>query len=120
RDPIKPTPTAIFSLEMSAGQIVQRMLSMESEVLLERISSGKMEDYEMKQLMVKGIEPLSERKVFLDDTPALNMFELRAKCRRLKHKNGLGLVIIDYLQLMTGTNGKNSNSEQEISKISRD
>lgn len=120
RDPIKPTPTAIFSLEMSAGQIVQRMLSMESEVLLERISSGKMEDYEMKQLMVKGIEPLSERKVFLDDTPALNMFELRAKCRRLKHKNGLGLVIIDYLQLMTGGNDRNSNREQEISKISRD
>lgn len=116
----KPTPTAIFSLEMSAGQIVQRMLSMKSKVLLERISSGKMEDYEMKQLMVKGIEPLSETKVFLDDTPALNMFELRAKCRRLKHKSGLGLVIIDYLQLMTGGNDRNSNREQEISKISRD
>ncbi|HLR37039.1 MAG TPA: replicative DNA helicase [Chitinophagaceae bacterium] len=119
-DSVKPTPSAIFSLEMSAGQIVQRMLSMKSEVLLERLSSGKMEDYEMKQLMVKGVEPLSETDVFIDDTPALNMFELRAKCRRLKHKNNLGLVIIDYLQLMTGGNDKNSNREQEISKISRD
>lgn len=118
--PHKPTATAVFSLEMSAGQIVQRLLSMTSDVLLERISSGKMEDYEMKQLMVKGIEPLSETKIFLDDTPALNMFELRAKCRRLKHKNNLGLVIIDYLQLMTGGNDRNTNREQEISKISRD
>ncbi len=119
-DPVKPTASAIFSLEMSAGQIVQRMLSMKSEVLLERISSGKLEEYEMKQLMVKGIEPLSETSLFIDDTPALNMFELRAKCRRLKHKNNLGLVIIDYLQLMTGTSGRNTNREQEISKISRD
>ncbi len=119
-DPHKPTATAVFSLEMSSGQIVQRLLSMTSDVLLERISSGKMEDYEMKQLMVKGIEPLSETKIFLDDTPALNMFELRAKCRRLKHKSNLGLVIIDYLQLMTGGNDRNSNREQEISKISRD
>src|SRR5690625_3030724 len=119
-DSKKPTPAAIFSLEMSVGQIVQRMLSMKSEVLLERISSGKMEDYEMKQLMVKGIEPLSETKIFLDDTPALNMFELRAKCRRLKHKSGLGLVIIDYLQLMSGADGGNTNREQGLSKVSRD
>lgn len=116
----KPTATAVFSLEMSAGQIVQRMLSMTSDVLLERISSGKMEDYEMKQLMLKGIEPLSDAKIFIDDTPALNMFELRAKCRRLKHKNGLGLVLIDYLQLMSGSGDRGVNREQEISKISRD
>lgn len=116
----KSTAVAVFSLEMSAGQIVQRMLSMTSDVLLERISSGKMEDYEMKQLMLKGIEPLTEAPIFLDDTPALNMFELRAKCRRLKHKSNLGLVIIDYLQLMSGNNDRGANREQEISKISRD
>lgn len=120
RDLHKPTPTAIFSLEMSAGQIVQRMLSTTSNVLLDHISSGKMEDYEMKQLMIKGIEPLSDAKIFIDDTPALNMFELRAKCRRLKHKSGLGLVLIDYLQLMSGSGDRGSNREQEISKISRD
>jgi replicative DNA helicase len=120
RDPHKPTAAAVFSLEMSAGQIVQRMLSMTSDVLLERISSGKMEDYEMKQLMVKGIEPLSEAKIFIDDTPALNMFELRAKCRRLKHKSNLGIILIDYLQLMSGSGDRGSNREQEISKISRD
>lgn len=120
RDKHKPTPTAIFSLEMSAGQIVQRMLSTTSDVLLDHISSGKMEDYEMKQLMIKGIEPLSDAKIFIDDTPALNMFELRAKCRRLKHKSGLGLVLIDYLQLMSGSGDRGVNREQEISKISRD
>lgn len=116
----KPTCTAVFSLEMSTGQIVQRMLSMQSDVFLERISSGKMEDHEMKQLMLKGIEPLSKAQIILDDTPALNIFELRAKCRRLKNKNNLGLVIIDYLQLMSGSGDRNSNREQEISKISRD
>jgi replicative DNA helicase len=118
--PTKPTAAAIFSLEMSAGQIVQRMLSMKSGVALERISSGKMEDYEMKQLNLKGIEPLSDIRLFIDDTPALNMFELRAKCRRLKHKSNLGVVLIDYLQLMSGSGDRGTNREQEISKISRD
>jgi replicative DNA helicase len=119
-DKQKPTAAAIFSLEMSAGQIVQRMLSMQSQVPLERIATGRMQDYEMKQLNVKGIEPLSEIKLFIDDTPALNMFELRAKCRRLKHKSGLGIVLIDYLQLMSGSGDRGTNREQEISKISRD
>jgi replicative DNA helicase len=120
RHATKPTAAAIFSLEMSAGQIVQRLLSITSDVPLERISSGKMADHEMKQLMVRGIEPLSSMKIFIDDTPALNMFELRAKCRRLKHKSGLGLVLIDYLQLMSGSGDRGVNREQEISKISRD
>lgn len=119
-DPAKPTAAAIFSLEMSAGQIVQRLLSMKSEVPLDHISSGKIESYEMKQLDDEGVIPLSSVKLFIDDTPALNMFELRAKCRRLKHKNNLGLVLIDYLQLMSGQNDRGVNREQEISKISRD
>lgn len=118
--PTKPTPVALFSLEMSAGQLVQRILSAESEIWLEKISRGKMEEHEMKQLYARGIQRLSQAPLFIDDTPALNIFELRAKCRRLKNKHNIGMVIIDYLQLMSGTGeGRNSNREQEISNISR-
>ncbi|MBZ5858187.1 replicative DNA helicase [Flavihumibacter profundi] len=116
--PVRPTAVALFSLEMSAGQLVQRILSAESEIWLEKISRGKLEEYEMKQLYAKGIQRLSEAKIFIDDTAALNIFELRAKCRRLKNKHDLGLIIIDYLQLMSGAGG-NTNREQEISQISR-
>ena len=118
--PTKPTPVALFSLEMSAGQLVQRILSAESEIWLEKISRGKMEEHEMKQLYAKGIQRLSQAPLFIDDTPALNIFELRAKCRRLKNKHNIGMIIIDYLQLMSGSgDGRNSNREQEISSISR-
>ena len=116
--PTKPAAVAVFSLEMSAGQLVQRILSAESEIWLEKINRGKLEEYEMKQLYAKGIQRLSEAKIFIDDTAALNIFELRAKCRRLKNKHNLGLIIIDYLQLMSGAGG-NTNREQEISQISR-
>src|SRR5262245_53976240 len=116
----KPTPVALFSLEMSAGQLVQRILSAESEIWLEKIARGKMEEHEMKQLYARGIQRLSQAPLFIDDTPALNIFELRAKCRRLKNKHNIGMVIIDYLQLMSGTGeNRNSNREQEISNISR-
>lgn len=118
--PTKPTPVAVFSLEMSAGQLVQRILSAESEIWLEKIARGKMEEHEMKQLYARGIQRLSQAPLFIDDTPALNIFELRAKCRRLKNQHNIGMVIIDYLQLMSGTgDGRNSNREQEISNISR-
>ncbi len=118
--PTKPTPVALFSLEMSAGQLVQRILSAESEIWLEKIARGKMEEHEMKQLYARGIQRLSQAPLYIDDTPALNIFELRAKCRRLRNKHNIGMVIIDYLQLMSGTgDGRNSNREQEISNISR-
>ncbi len=119
--PTKPTPVVFFSLEMSAGQLVQRVLSAESEIWLEKISRGKLEEHEMQQLLVKGINRLDKAPIFIDDTPALNIFELRAKCRRLKNKHNIGLIIIDYLQLMSGnTDGKGGGSrEQEISSISR-
>jgi replicative DNA helicase len=118
--PTKPTPVAFFSLEMSAGQLVQRILSAESEIWLEKISRGKLEEHEMKQLYARGIQRLSQAPLFVDDTPALNIFELRAKCRRLKNANNIGMIIIDYLQLMSGTaENRNSNREQEISNISR-
>jgi replicative DNA helicase len=116
----KPTPVAFFSLEMSAGQLVQRILSAESEIWLEKISRGKLEEHEMKQLYARGIQRLAQAPIFIDDTPALNIFELRAKCRRLKNINNVGLIIIDYLQLMSGTgDNRNGNREQEISTISR-
>jgi replicative DNA helicase len=118
--PTKPTPVAFFSLEMSAGQLVQRILSAESEIWLEKISRGKLEEHEMKQLYARGIQRLAQAPIFIDDTPALNIFELRAKCRRLKNINNIGMIIIDYLQLMSGTSeNRNGNREQEISTISR-
>jgi replicative DNA helicase len=119
--PRKSTPVAIFSLEMSASQLVQRILSAESEIWLEKIARGKLEEHEMKQLYAKGIQRLAQAPIFIDDTAALNIFELRAKCRRLKNKHHVGLIIIDYLQLMSGTGeNRNTNREQEISRISRD
>ena len=118
--PTKATPVAIFSLEMSAGQLVQRILAAESEIWLEKIARGKLEEHEMKQLYARGIQRLAQAPIYIDDTPALNIFELRAKCRRLKNKHDIGLIIIDYLQLMSGTGeNRNSNREQEISNISR-
>jgi replicative DNA helicase len=119
-NPSKPTGVALFSLEMSAGQLVQRILSAESEIWLEKIARGKLEEHEMKQLYARGIQRLAQAPLFIDDTPALNIFELRAKCRRLKNKHNIGMVIIDYLQLMSGSNeNRQTNREQEISNISR-
>ncbi|PUZ29058.1 replicative DNA helicase [Chitinophaga parva] len=116
-----PKGAAIFSLEMSSGQLVARILAAEAEIKLEKITRGKLEEYEMKKLMTHGVERLAKAPIFVDDTPALNIFELRAKCRRLVHNNGVGIIIIDYLQLMSGSaDGKNTNREQEISKISRE
>ncbi len=118
--PSKPTPVAVFSLEMSAPQLVQRILAAESEIHMEKINRGNLADHEMKQLYAKGIQKLAQAPLFIDDTPALNIFELRAKCRRLKNKHKIGMIIIDYLQLMSGTgDNRNSNREQEISNISR-
>src|SRR5688572_11899512 len=117
----RQTPVALFSLEMSAGQLVQRILAAESEIWLEKISRGTLEEHEMKQLYARGIQRLAQAPLFIDDTPALNIFELRAKCRRLKSQHNVELIIIDYLQLMTaGSEGnKMGNREQEISSISR-
>src|SRR6478752_428603 len=117
--PTKPTPVALFSLEMSASQLVQRILSAESEIALEKIARGKLEDYEYQQLHTKGIKKLEQAPIFIDDTAALNIFEFRAKARRLVNKHNVGLIIIDYLQLMSGVSDRGANREQEISNISR-
>ena len=118
-NPIKKTPVAFFSLEMSASQLVQRILSAESEIALEKIARGKLEDYEYTQLHTKGIKKLEQAPIFIDDTAALNIFEFRAKARRLVNKHQVGLIIIDYLQLMSGVSDRGTNREQEISNISR-
>jgi replicative DNA helicase len=105
---------------MSAAQLVQRILSAQSEIPLEKITRGKMEDYEYQQLHTKGIKALESAPIYIDDTAALNIFEFRAKARRLVNKHNVGIIIIDYLQLMSGSSdNKNGNREQEISNISR-
>lgn len=110
---------ALFSLEMSNVQLVHRLISMEAEIQGSKLRNGQLEEYEWQQLH-SAIEKMSEAPIFIDDTPGINVFELRAKCRRLKMQHDIQLVIIDYLQLMSGgTDGKNGNREQEISQISR-
>lgn len=112
-------PVAVFSLEMSSAQLVQRLVAAESELSAEKFRKGDLQEYEYQQLQSR-ITKLAAAKLFIDDTPALSVFELRAKCRRLKQKHGISMVIIDYLQLMTaGGDGSKGNREQEISTISR-
>jgi replicative DNA helicase len=114
-------PVAVFSLEMSNLQLVNRLISSEAQIRGDKLRNGNLEDYELQQLHSK-IDKLSTAKIFIDDTPALNVFDLRAKARRLKDRHGIGMIIIDYLQLMSGGSegkGQGGNREQEISKISR-
>ncbi len=110
---------ALFSLEMSSIQLAQRLISMEAEIPLNKLRSGKLEDYEWQQLKT-AIEHISDAPIYIDDTPGINIFELRAKCRRMKLQYDIQLVVIDYLQLMSG-GGENQkgNREQEVSAISR-
>ncbi len=111
-------PVAVFSLEMSSLQLVNRLISCESELPSERIRNGKLNNEEWKQLD-SMIKPLESAPLFIDDTPAISIFELRAKCRRLKKQHDIQAVIIDYLQLMTGPPEIKGNREQEVSIISR-
>jgi replicative DNA helicase len=110
-------PTALFSLEMSKAQIVQRMLCSEARVNMHQLRSGTLPKRDLPKLSFAA-GPLSEAPIFIDDTPAITVLELRAKARRLKAQHNIGLVIIDYLQLM-GTAGRIENRQQEISQISR-
>jgi replicative DNA helicase len=111
-------PVAIFSLEMSSLQLVTRLISSESELPGEKLKKGTLEDYEFQQLNDK-IKKLAEAPLFIDDTPGLSVFELRAKARRLKEQHNIQLIIVDYLQLMTAGGEGKGNREQEISTISR-
>ena len=116
----KDFPVAIFSLEMSTLQMAQRIVSMEAEVSSSSLRDGKLSDDELKRFH-HTLQTQSDLKIFVDDTPAINTFELRAKCRRLKTQHNIGLIIIDYLQLMSsGSESKNGgNRTQEVSVISR-
>ncbi len=113
-------PVAMFSLEMSATQLMLRLISAEAEIDSNKLRKGKLENHEWVQLHQK-IKNLSSAPIYIDDTPALSILEMRAKCRRLKAQFDIGLVIIDYLQLMTAESGGGGkgNREQEIAAISR-
>ena len=112
-------PMALFSLEMSSLQIVNRLISAEAELDSDKIKKGNLKDYEWQQLLHKT-DQLNNAKIFIDDTPALSMLELRAKSRRLKSQHDIRCIVVDYLQLMSGEYGKTSgNREQEIASISR-
>ena len=117
--PEHPTGVAIFSLEMSSSQLAQRLLTSEARVDAQAARTGRLGDDDWPRL-ARAAGKLSEAPIFIDDTPGLTVLELRAKCRRLKAEHDIGLIIVDYLQLMHGTGmGKNSNREQEIAHISR-
>ena len=112
------TPIGIFSLEMSTDQLVNRLISSESEIPSNKLRKGNLEEYEFVQLHEK-IKDLAEAPIYIDDTPGLSVFELRAKARRLVKNHGIKIIIVDYLQLMTAGGNKIGNREQEISTISR-
>ena len=112
-------PVAFFSLEMSSVQLITRLISSETGLSSEKLRTGKLEKHEWEQLNVK-VKTLEKAPLFIDDTPSLSIFDLRAKARRLASQFGIKMIMIDYLQLMTaGGSQKGGNREQEISMISR-
>jgi replicative DNA helicase len=113
-------PVALFSLEMASVQLITRLISSETGLSSEKLRTGKLEPHEWTMLSTK-VKNLEKAPLFIDDSPSLSIFDLRAKCRRLVSQHGIKIIIIDYLQLMTaGGNGKGGgNREQEISTISR-
>ncbi len=112
-------PVAFFSLEMSSIQLITRLISSETGLSSEKLRTGNLEKHEWEQLNVK-VKSLEKAPLYIDDTPSLSIFDLRAKARRLASKHGIKLLMVDYLQLMTAGGGqKGGNREQEISMISR-
>ena len=112
-------PVAFFSLEMSSVQLITRLISSETGLSSEKLRTGNLEKHEWEQLNVK-VKGLEKAPLFIDDTPSLSIFDLRAKARRLASQHGIKLIVVDYLQLMTaGGSQKGGNREQEISTISR-
>ena len=114
----KGIPCMVFSLEMSKEQLVNRMLSMESNVDTQKLRTGTLTDSDW-DAVVEGVGVIGSSKLIIDDTPGISVTELRSKCRKVKLEHGLGMVIIDYLQLMTGSGKSSDNRQQEISEISR-
>ncbi len=110
-------PTVVFSLEMSRTELVQRLMCAECTVDMQRLRTGRMEEGDWTRL-TRSLGKLADAPLFIDDSPATTMMEIRAKCRRLKQRHGLGLVVVDYLQLMQPTR-RFENRQQEVSDISR-
>lgn len=111
-------PVAIFNLEMSKSQLVNRMLCSEAMVDSNKIRTGKIEEDDWVKLAT-ALGPLSEAPIYIDDTAGISIAEIRAKCRKLKLEKNIGLIVIDYLQLIQGSGKRNASREQEISEISR-
>lgn len=111
-------PVVIFSLEMSKEQMTNRILSSEAMVDSNKIRSGKLDDNDWGKI-AETLGPLSEAPIYIDDTPGISIMEIRAKCRKLKLEKNIGLVVIDYLQLIQGSGKRVGSREQEISEISR-
>ena len=111
-------PVVIFSLEMSKEQMVNRILCSEAMVDSNKVRTGKLEEDDWTKL-AGSIGPLSDSEIYIDDTPGISVSEIRAKCRKLKLEKNIGMVVIDYLQLIQGSNKRNGSREQEISEISR-
>lgn len=115
----KGLPCMVFSLEMSKEQLVNRMLAMESNVDSQKLRTGTLSDSDW-DAVVEGIGVIGNSKLIIDDTPGISIMELRSRCRKMKLEYGLNVVIIDYLQLMSGSGkGGGDNRQQEISEISR-
>jgi replicative DNA helicase len=110
-------PSILFSLEMSRLEIVNRLLSSEARIDSSRLRTGRLEDTDWRKLG-DALGTLAEAPLFIDDTPSITLMEIRAKCRRLKQKHGLDLIIVDYLQLMSST-GRSDSRQQEVAEISR-
>ena len=114
----KGIATAIFNLEMSKEQLVTRMIAMDSLVDSQKVQTGQLAEDDWDQVLASA-ESIAAAPLYIEDSSALTISELRSKCRQLKSKNNLGLIIIDYLQLMTGTQDSKGNREQEVAFISR-
>ena len=114
----KGLPAMVFSLEMSKEQLVNRMLAMESNVDSQKLRTGTLSDSDW-DAVVEGIGVIGNSKLIIDDTPGISIMELRSRCRKMKLEYGLSVVIIDYLQLMSGSGKGGDNRQQEISEISR-
>ncbi len=111
-------PCLVFSLEMSKEQLVNRMLSMESSVDSQKLRTGTLTDSDW-DAVVEGVGIIGRSSLIIDDTPGISISELRSKCRKVKLEHGVGMIIIDYLQLMTGSSRGSDSRQQEISEISR-
>ena len=111
-------PVVVFSLEMSKEQVGNRILCSEAMVDSNKIKTGKIDEQDWIKL-VSAVGPLSESQIFIEDRGGISIMEIRAKCRKLKLEKNIGLVVIDYLQLIQGSGKKNASREQEISEISR-